>query len=57
MQLSSALSNPEAMKGLQYNPLLYYTYYAQVQHFFYTKRNNKKKIEDEKLYNKTEKMK
>lgn len=30
IQLSAALNNPEMMKHLQYNPLLYYTYYAQV---------------------------
>ena len=31
MQLSTAFNNPEALKNLQYNPILYYTYYAQVQ--------------------------
>ena len=30
MQLSSAMNSPETLKTLQYNPLLYYTYYAQV---------------------------
>ena len=34
MQLSSAMSSPENMKAMQYNPLLYYTYYAQVWKLF-----------------------
>jgi hypothetical protein len=31
MQLGARLGSPDLLKVMQYNPLLYYTYYAQVQ--------------------------
>jgi hypothetical protein len=30
MQLGARLGSPDMLKVMQYNPLLYYTYYAQV---------------------------